>query len=164
MTASLDPSLSQPLPPTAAARVIVCERTGRWAVALRRELAEVGLRVYETRTLANCWQLLAEAPAGFAVVELTTPTAEDLFCRLARLQREFPSARVAVVAERNLAELQWVAREAGAVHFVSSLRQLGPLARLICRHLAQVPAPPQTLTERIWANLPWKEAAQAERA
>ena len=47
-------------------------------------------------------------------------------------------------------------REAGAVDFVSSVRQVGLLARLACRHLAQVPPPQQSLTERIWAGLPWR--------
>jgi hypothetical protein len=46
-------------------------------------------------------------------------------------------------------------REAGAVHFVDSVRHVGLLARLACRHLAQVPPPQQTLTELIWAGLPW---------
>ena len=48
-------------------------------------------------------------------------------------------------------------REAGAVHFLCSPRGVGLLARLACRHLAQIPSPPQTLTERIWTSLPWGE-------
>ena len=53
--------------------------------------------------------------------------------------------------------LSWLVREAGAVHVVDSVRQVELLARLACRHLAQVPPPQQTLTERIWAGLPWKQ-------
>ena len=158
MTANVDPTSRQPLPPSGAARVIVCERSGRWAVVLRRELADAGVRVYETRTLADCWQWLHEAPASFAVVELTAAVAEGLLCRMAGFDRELPTARLAVVAERSLAEWEWLLREAGAVHFTCSPRRLGPLARVICRHLAQVPATPQTLTERIWAGLPWNDA------
>ena len=52
---------------SSAAKLIVCERTGRWAVALRRELAEAGVRVWETRTLADCRDELVENPASFAV-------------------------------------------------------------------------------------------------
>ena len=51
-------------------------------------------------------------------------------------------ARLAVVADRSLAGYEWLMREAGAVHFVCSPRQVGPLAQLACRHLAQVPPPP----------------------
>jgi len=138
-----------------AARLIVCERRGRWAVGLRRELAGAGVRVYETRSLAECWEVLAEAPAGFTVVELSNATVEDLLRRMARLGRDFPLARVAVVAGRSLADYEWLMREAGAVHFTCSPRQLGPLARLACRHLHQAPAPQQTLTQRIWTSLPW---------
>jgi hypothetical protein len=142
----------------AAARLIVCERTGRWAVALRRELADAGVRVYETRAVADCWYMLAESPGSFLVVELTATNAEALLHRLVRQQRDFPLARVAVVADRDLAAYEWLLREAGAVHFTCSPRRLRALADLACRHLAQVPAPQQSLAERIWAGLPWKEA------
>jgi hypothetical protein len=64
-------------------------------------------------------------------------------------------AEVAVVAARSLAGWQWLVREAGAVHFSCSPRQLGPLAEMACRHLASVPLPPQSLTDRILAGLPW---------
>jgi len=138
------------------ARLLVCERTGRWAVTLRRELAEVGVRVWETRTLDYCWSELAASPASFVIVELSGDIGA-LLRRLARLGGEFPAARAAVVADRRLAQYEWLLREAGAVHFLCSPRQVGPLAQLACRHLAQVPPPPQSLTERIWATLPWGE-------
>ncbi len=138
-------------------KLILCERTGRWAVGLRRELGDVGVRVYETRSLAHCWEVLAESPAGFVVVELTRANIDGLLRRMARLQADFPRARVAVVADRALSDHEWLLREAGAVHFTCSPRRLGPLARLAVRHLEQVPVPPQTPTERIWASLPWKE-------
>ena len=123
------------------ARLIVCERTGHWAVALRRELAEAGVRVWETRTLADCWSELAKSPASFLVLELGDNLA-GLLGRMARQPREYPAARLAVVADRSLADYESLMREAGAVHFLSSPRQTGPLARLAGRHLAQVPPPP----------------------
>ena len=145
------------LPPAAnAARLIVCERTGRWAVALRRELDGMGVRAYETRSLAECFDELAQSPAGLAVVELTAAGVTALLRRLAQWQRDFPLARMAVVADRSLAGCEWLLREAGAVHFTCSPRQLGPLARLVRRHLAKAPsAPPASLSEQIWASLPW---------
>ena len=136
------------------ARLIVCERTGCWAVALRRELADAGVRVWETRTLADCFDELAESPASFVVLELGGDVAGLLGC-LTRQGREFRRARLAVVADRRLAGYEWLMREAGAVRFFCSPRQIGRLAQLACRHLAQVPPPPQDLTERIWAGLPW---------
>ena len=137
------------------ARLIVCERTGRWAVALRREVDGSDVRVHETRSIAECWQQLAESPAGFVVVELTGSNLSSLLERLARLPRELPLARVAVVADRRLAKYEWLIREAGAVHFTCSPRQLGPLARAAAGHLDQAPSPPKTLVEQIRAGLPW---------
>jgi hypothetical protein len=139
----------------AAARLIVCEASGRWAAALRRELAAAEVRVYETRSLADCWTMLAESPASLLVVELSPGGAAALLQRTVRLERDFPLARVAVVADRPLAGYEWLLREAGAVHFLCLPRQCGPLADLACRHLAQAPSPPRSLGEQIWAGLPW---------
>ncbi len=138
------------------ARLIVCERTGRWAVALRGESAFAGVRVWETRSLAECWKLLAESPCSFLVAELTSANADDLLRRLARLEREFPGVRAAVVARRSLADHQWLVREAGAIHFTCSPRQLTPLAEAACRHLCQVEVSEPALSERMWASLPWE--------
>lgn len=138
------------------ARLIVCERTGRWAVLLRRELADLGIRVWETRTLDDCWAELAESPASFLVLELADD-AKGLLRRAVRLARDFPDARVAMVADRKMANYAGLMCEAGAVWFLASPRHAGRLAQLACRHLAQVPVPQQSFSERIWANLPWAQ-------
>ena len=147
---------------TNTTQLIVCERFAHWAVALRRELVHTGVRVWETRNLTQCWDALADAPAGFAVVELTAAAADDLLRRMARLPREFPLVRTAIVADRSLADYEWLLRESGAVHFTCSSRQLAPLAEMACRHLAQVPVPRQSLTERIWNSLPWEGTEEDE--
>lgn len=137
--------------------LIVCERSGRWAVALRAALADaaVGPRVRETRSLADCWQELARRPSSFVVAELTLSAADALADRLARLERQFPLAAVAVVADRSLAELEPLVRQAGAVHFVTSPREADALARLASRHLERAAAPRRSVRETVLARLPW---------
>ncbi len=143
------------LPPGAGrARLVVCETSGRWAVALRRELASA-VRILETRSVDHCWQALADAPASAAIVELTGANADTLLGRMLRLGRDLPLCRVAVVADRKLAGYQSLMREAGAVDFVASPRRLGPLANLACRHLDRAPEHQQGLLRQIWSNLPW---------
>lgn len=142
-------------------RLIVCERSGEWAVALRRELGEAGPRVYETRSLPECWQSLAGHEASFLLLELSPATVDDLIARLASLEREFPAARAVVVAERSLADYEKLLREAGAVHFVSSPRLLGEVAELARRHFAQSPRSRRPLMEEIRARLPWPPARHA---
>ena len=80
---------------------------------------------------------------------------EALLDRIVRLGKEFPPARAAVVAERDLAPCEWLVRESGAVHFCVSPREAGPLARLAVRHLEAAPQPERTLVQQIWDELPW---------
>ena len=135
--------------------MLVCERDGRWAVALRQELPRPEVRVHQTRSVDECWESLARWPASFVVVELTRTNAPALLGRIAWLERDFPLARVAVVADRALGFCEGLMREAGAVHFTVSPRRLGPLGCLALRHLDAAPPPRLSLTERIWASLPW---------
>ena len=147
---------TQPLPVNmGSARWIACERSGRWAIAVRREPASQGVRIYETRSLDECWEMFAEHPASFVVAELTPAGAGSLLERLASLGHDFPSVRLAIVAGRSLSAWEELMRKAGAVWFCTSTRELGPLAAIARRHLDAAQAPQRTLVERIWAGLPW---------
>lgn len=139
------------------ARLVVCETTGQWAVALRRELAGRGLSVHQTRSIAQAWEMLARFPASFLVVELTRASVEPLLERLAWAERDYPLARVAVVAQRALDGCEWLVREAGAVHFTTSPRQLAGVAHMACQHVQNAPRLPRSITDDIWARLPWGE-------
>jgi len=138
-----------------AARLIVCEQSGSWSVGLRGELADAGYRLWECRSLPEAWDALSQTPAAFVIAEATARNLDDLLRRMAWFSRDFPQGRIAVVAQRNMARFEWVLREAGAAHFLTSCRRLSPLAGLVVRHLANVPLPPQSMVERIWASLPW---------
>ena len=140
-------------------RLLACERSGRWAMALRRELADTGIRVWETRTLDDCAAMLRLSPASFAVLELGRTNVEELLDSVVAWQEEFPLFRFAVAAEGELASYKWLMYEAGAALFICSVRKTAELAQTACRHLAQVPAVQQSLTERIWASLPWGREA-----
>lgn len=141
-------------PKTNAARLIVCERDGRWAVALRRELSGSGVRVWETRTADDCRRELTASPNSFVLLQMARNPIDTL--RMLELfSREYPTAGFAVAGKRSQAAFEWPAREAGAAHFLCSLRRVGILSRMACRHLAQVPPPQRSMTERIWASLPW---------
>ncbi len=137
-------------------RLIVCERDGHWAVALRRGLAPESGKILQARSLPQCGAELETRPASFVAVELTNENLDDLLDRLVRLQHQFPLARAAVVADRRLGEYEWLMREAGAVYFECSPRRSDIVARLAARHLAHAPVPTQSTTERLWAGLPWR--------
>jgi len=136
--------------------LIVCEREGAWATGLRRELAGAGIALSESRNLTDAWSALTAQPASMLVVEVTAQNIQSLLRRMAWLSRDFPRARIAVVANRRASRYEWLVREAGAVHFACSPRGIAVLAHLAIRHLAETPPPQQTLVERIWSSLPWR--------
>lgn len=147
--------MSQKIDTSSSARLIVCEASGSWSIGLRGELAETGVRVWECRRLPEAWEALAQTPAAFLIADAAPENIEDLLRRMAWFSRDFPHARIAVVAQRCMTRFEWLLREAGAVHFLTSPRRLAPLAGLVLRHLANVPPPSQTMVEHVWASLPW---------
>ncbi len=149
---------SSPASTSSSARLIVCERSGPWSAALRSELAEAGVRVWECRSLPEAWEALGQTPAAFVVAEATGENLDNLLRRMAWFSRDFPQARIAVAARRGMARFEWLLREAGAVHFLTSPRRLAPLAGMVVRHLANVPLPSQSMVQRIGASLPWDPA------
>jgi hypothetical protein len=143
------------MPPDAktSGAVIVCERTGRIASLVRSKFPP-GVPLVETRTAEQCQQLLADLPASFLIVEATGLNLDRCLRLLKRVADEFAEARSIVVADRQLAAIEAVLREAGAVHIAFGLREMQPIIRLALRH-AQCFQQPTTLAEEIWGRLPW---------
>jgi DNA-binding response OmpR family regulator len=141
------------------AHCIICERSEKWAAALRRPLKLVGHRVVETRSLDDCWAEVAARPASLVAVEATTVNLETLVAWMQRLTATFPRVRVVVLSQRGLESAQWLLREVGAVHVVCSPRHWQPVVRIAQRHLGSAPRPDDTDRQRIWRRLPWADGA-----
>lgn len=140
------------------ARVIVCERTGKWARAIAPHLpASAGLR--EVRGLVACTAELVAAGASLIAVELQPERLPLLWRFLAELPRRFPRARVVVLASGDLAPWEQGVREAGAVHWVESTRRAAEVGRLVARHLARFAPELDGAQSEIWQRLPWDPAA-----
>jgi len=143
--------------------LVFCERSGRWAVAWRRLWARTlpgrsganSIRVVETRSVSECLETLAELPAAFVAIELTAKSADKALELLFELMTRFRDSAAAVLAENELAEYEWLAREMGAVHFVASPRHLPSLVEMVRRHAERTPAPDLGLRQEIWSRLPW---------
>jgi len=136
------------------ALLIICERTGTWAAALRRALAD-RVKLRETRSLEACESELSTAPQSILALELNATNVERVLDLLARLAWQAPQARAIVLADRRWRAYEWLLREAGAVHVVTSRRDLGSVADLVAAHVARLPVRPASVTQRIWDALPW---------
>ncbi len=137
------------------ARLIVCERTGKWAVALRRS-AEIGsFRVHETRSLEECRDEVQASPASLVAVEATTANVDNLLDWLTDIRRDFPQAHVVVLGDRGLEREQWLWREAGAVHVIHSPRRVDEVLRIAWRHLEAARAKEPLTREQFMDRILW---------
>lgn len=141
-------------------KLIVLESTGDWAAELIRRLPPA-VSLVETRTLDDVWSELDGAPAIVAL-EFTPARADELLAALIRLDRECPQAASVILADPHDAAWESICREAGAVQFISSRRNVDQLVKLVRhqlavspRELVSAPIENTSLEEQILADLPW---------
>lgn len=145
-----------------AADVIFCERTGTWATAWRqswqiRSVHRPGptLRLAETRSADECREVLTGSPETFVVVELMPERCDTALDLLLSVGECFALARAGVVADRGMAAYEGLARELGALDFVTSPRRMAGLCELAARHAERRSPSPLSFAEQVWADLPW---------
>ena len=146
------------------ARLILCEKTSRWAVALRRALGPRQHVLSQTRSLTECSRELASSPASLVAVECTAANLDQVLVAIGEWSRRYPHARMAVVVDSPLEPAEAMLREAGAVCVLLSLRQAPTLSRLARRHLARAPQSELPLRESILERLPWARWASSSRS
>lgn len=140
-----------------SARLVVYEKSGRWAAQLRRLLQGDGRWVAESRSVPQWFDVLAEHPASLCVVEATAGNLEQLHIALMCSREEFPLARTVVAADDLPSDAMWALREAGAIHAVDALRRLDRVVALWRRQMEKYPPRAQTEFDRVVAELPWAE-------
>ena len=163
------------------AKWIVCERTNRWAAALRqawdREYAagDAPPRLVETRNLADAAAALESATDSFLAIEVRPQNLAEILPWLAKLSELYPQARLVALADasfnepldldgdQNVHPFEFVSAalcEAGAQHVARSPRSLGPVLQIAQRHFqTQMPqnaAANSSPIERVWDSLPWQ--------
>lgn len=140
-------------------RCLVFERTGAWAMALRRELADTGTRLVETRTWDQFIAELAAAPASVACLESVGLRPDEWVRRLARLHDDFPFSRVVMFAEGGACEDELVWRDLGVVEVVRSRRDLAATCLIVRRHVRSAAAD-ESMRARLFRRLPWADASE----
>ncbi len=157
------------------ARIIVCERNGQWAAALRRTITasvtSVGplqlqnylkrgdnwySRICETRSLSECWEETERHPASLIVLELTEANAKAVALGLANVVKRFYHCRVVAVMKYSLSEYALLMREAGAVCTVLSPREMETVVAIAQLHFAEQPEPIRDFRALVMAALPWR--------
>jgi len=158
--------------------LLVCERRGDWAFALKRAFAQLPAgerpRIVETRSVAECRERWNSSDgvgaASAALVVEWNPAAAEPICELlmAHARRLPTGVRIVVAAppadalERSACES--LLREAGATEVVDSPRRVAAAVDLVRRRLAARPqsvaaVEPESIADRVRASLPWRPVA-----
>ena len=138
-----------------SARIIVCEKTGRWAASLRCMPQLASVPIWETRMLSECAARLRESPASVLVIEAVGDKVTDLCRWLVEQTGRFAEMRSVTVASPLDRPAEAVLRTAGAHHVVGNVVELNRLAHWIARHVAQAPSNRASVRQWTWARLPW---------
>ncbi|HEY3395604.1 MAG TPA: hypothetical protein VGK58_23080 [Lacipirellulaceae bacterium] len=163
--------------------LLVCERTGRWAAALRVGIARQARissrqpRIYEARSLEELAEGLETRPLGLALLEVHLSTLGKLLSWLADRSLRFPKVRFVALLDHALgiAESREIKKrsgpsqdavdallEAGAADFAHSPRRLQHVFALAERQAAiaaganRQPNPAQSIAGWAWSQLPWQ--------
>lgn len=139
-------------PHSASTRLILCEKSGRWAAWLRRLAGGEARWIVETRSLPQLRRELGEHPASLCGMEATRRNVGQVVQSIARIRDDFPAAGIVVLCDNETAAYEAVIREAGAAQVIASPRQVDPLHRIWRRHCRQHPPAEETLMDNILAK------------
>jgi hypothetical protein len=151
---------------------IICERTNRWAAALRFELAArddavATSRIHEVRGLDELSSRLPGLSNCLALVEVTAANLESVLTWIATANQSATGLTTIALLDLNLPGLQIAPalREAGAVEIADSPRRLQHVLDLGRRlatnaHFASTGhlLLDQTFDDWAMSLLPWQEA------
>ena len=162
---------------------LVCERSGRWAGALRTVLARresdagVNHRVYESRSLSELDDQTDRSPISIRLLETTRQNLADALAHFVAAGIRFPATPlVALVdsesfrspasspaASSDLQSAVDALREAGAAEVIYSPRQIDLVINFGLRHFsrcaktAALTAESQSIHDWAWSLVPWQE-------
>jgi hypothetical protein len=171
------------------ARWLVCERTSRWAAALRIALEQcvppkrASITLDEARTLKECTSKLRESSIRLTFVEVTPANLAQTLTWLAEkscnhqrctlialVDYQFHVLDTATAADRfgiAIAEVVAALREAGAADVVLSPRQLKLVLPPISNDRRHMPLPEsagpelgQSVEAWAWSLLPWQDTGR----
>ena len=159
---------------------VICERSSRWAAAVRTALKRAcgakpsAPRVFEVRQLGEVTERLKIQPNCLVLVEVNRANLGTVLAWLADGGRRHPGARFAALIDGSLVpaagsgpddmrqQLLGVLYEAGAGDVIDSPRRLHGLLELGSRHAQRLsmrrsaPTADMSPVDWAWSMLPWQ--------
>lgn len=139
------------------AQLIVCEKRGLWAAALRWHQGPYRIAIQETRSLIDARSELQKTPGGIVALEATAANVEGVLRLLLESRLAWPQSRILVLLTYEVCSCNELFWEAGAAYVVVSPRRLDLVMRFVQKCLAMQQPPEMTTRELVWSRLPWNE-------
>jgi hypothetical protein len=146
----------------AACRLIVCEKSGNWASALRDALGKGQPRVVETRSLAACEAELAQSPASLMAIEVIEANLEAILQFLMKIHEGYHRATVVALVASEASAAANLLREAGAVEVITSVLDVPRVARMARRQFALAPKQEVDVQDFVAELMPWAATPGAD--
>ena len=156
----IEPREPEPL----AARLILSERQGDWATALVRLDRDISPFLCQTRSLQQMQEALEISPRSLLGIELTKTNFDAVLDTLVRLPRSYPEAIAVILTNRHLRGYEWVLRQAGAIDFLVSNRDLRSLIKTTRQHIELTSVDSPAPLPNIWQRLPWQSRSTTRSA
>lgn len=145
---------------------IVCERSNRWAAALRVALSseETTPRMCETRRLVEVDDELDSHPLAIAAIEVRRDHFAELLAWLPAARRRHRQFRCVALLDRAILDesqsVVGVLLEAGVDAYATSPRRLEAVLELGKQHRQTAGYLPRdaSFADEVWASLPWQAA------
>jgi hypothetical protein len=137
------------------AQLIICEKRGIWAAALRWHQKSHRISMLGTRSLMDARSELQRAPDSVAALEATTASVEGVLRLLLESRLAWPRSRIIVLLTNEVAGFDELCWESGAALVVVSPRRLDLVMRFVQKCLAMQEPLEMTMRERVWTELPW---------
>jgi hypothetical protein len=143
---------------------IVCERTSRWAAALRLALTkdDTAPQLRELRHLGELDAEVSARPQSIVAIEVHRGNFASVLQWLSRPRVRQQTARLAALVDRSLASdsesVVGALFEAGATAIAMSPRRLEEVLALerSQTQIAEITGPHESLMDRLLATLPWQ--------
>jgi DNA-binding NtrC family response regulator len=120
--------------------IVIFEKTSRWEALLKRYFQDRGVQVRPCRLPAQVPSTLQQMPGSVTVIDLAAGSAQGLRL-VAQAQQQIPPGKVIVIASESMSDLEWPAREFGAIAFLSDSVSEEQLGSLCARQLPVLSSP-----------------------
>lgn len=98
--------------------IVIYEKTSRWEAQLKRYFQGRDVQVRPCRLPSQVLSTLAAIPGSVTVIDLSAGAAQGLRL-ITQAKQQHPAGQVIVIAAESLSDLEWPAREFGALAFLA---------------------------------------------